>query len=84
MIEDPYLGKYVICVSARSTDKEILKKAQDGGVATALMVYALEQGIIDRIVPEPEGGAHRAPDAAAGILKEILLEELAICQTRCR
>nr|WP_269851752.1 coenzyme F420 hydrogenase/dehydrogenase beta subunit N-terminal domain-containing protein [Methanosarcina horonobensis] len=28
------------CVSARSTDKEILKKAQDGGIATTLMVYA--------------------------------------------
>lgn len=37
----------------------------------------LSQGIIDRIVPEPDGGAHRDPERAAGILKEILLEELA-------
>ncbi len=36
----------------------------------------LEHGIIDRIVPEPEGGAHRDPEKAAAILKEILLEEL--------
>ena len=47
MVTDPYLGKYTTCVSARSTDKEILQKAQDGGISTTLMVYALEQGIID-------------------------------------
>lgn len=37
----------------------------------------LKLKIIDRIVPEPKGGAHRNPDQAAQILKEILIEELA-------
>jgi len=36
----------------------------------------LAQGIIDRIVPEPLGGAHRNPIQAAEILKGILLEEI--------
>ena len=36
----------------------------------------LAQGIIDRIVPEPLGGAHRNPNEAAGILKKILIEEI--------
>ncbi len=36
----------------------------------------LEQKIIDRIVPEPQGGAHRNPQQAAAILKDALLEEL--------
>jgi acetyl-CoA carboxylase, carboxyl transferase, alpha subunit len=36
----------------------------------------VEQGIVDRIVPEPQGGAHRNPDEAGSILKKILLEEL--------
>jgi len=36
----------------------------------------LAQGIIDRIVPEPLGGAHRNPQEAAMILKEVLLGEL--------
>lgn len=36
----------------------------------------LELGVIDRIVPEPPGGAHRDPPRAAAILKEILIEEL--------
>jgi len=41
------LGKYKTCVSARSSDKEILKGAQDGGIVTQLFAFALEQGIID-------------------------------------
>ncbi len=36
----------------------------------------IEQRVIDRIVPEPLGGAHRNPQQAAEILKEVLLEEL--------
>lgn len=36
----------------------------------------LAQGIIDRIVPEPLGGAHRNPQQASEILKETLLDEL--------
>ena len=37
----------------------------------------LQQGIIDRIVQEPPGGAHRNHEAAAMTLKKILIEELA-------
>jgi acetyl-CoA carboxylase carboxyl transferase subunit alpha len=36
----------------------------------------LEQGIIDRIVPEPLGGAHRNHAEAAMLLKNALLDEL--------
>ena len=36
----------------------------------------LAQGIIDRIVPEPLGGAHRNPQQAAMILKDSILGEL--------
>ena len=38
----------------------------------------LEQKIIDRIVPEPPGGAHRNPQQAALILKDTLIEELRV------
>ncbi|HEX9614271.1 MAG TPA: acetyl-CoA carboxylase carboxyl transferase subunit alpha, partial [Bacteroidota bacterium] len=38
----------------------------------------VEQGIVDRIVPEPPGGAHRSHEQSAVILKEILLEELKV------
>jgi len=35
-----------------------------------------ELGVIDRIVPEPKGGAHRDPAAAAKALGEAICEEL--------
>jgi acetyl-CoA carboxylase carboxyl transferase subunit alpha len=36
----------------------------------------LEQKIIDRIIPEPLGGAHKDHREAAGILKSALIDEL--------
>jgi acetyl-CoA carboxylase carboxyl transferase subunit alpha len=38
----------------------------------------LEQGVIDRIIPEPMGGAHRNPQIMAQTLKDTLLEELKV------
>lgn len=37
---------------------------------------ALELGLIDEILPEPRGGAHRDPIEAAGTVKEALLKHL--------
>jgi acetyl-CoA carboxylase carboxyl transferase subunit alpha len=39
-------------------------------------VHCLELGVIDAIVPEPEGGAHTNPDEAATLLGEALAEAL--------
>jgi acetyl-CoA carboxylase carboxyl transferase subunit alpha len=39
-------------------------------------VHCLELGVIDAIVPEPEGGAHTNPDEAARLLGESLQETL--------
>jgi acetyl-CoA carboxylase carboxyl transferase subunit alpha len=39
-------------------------------------VHCLELGVIDAIVPEPEGGAHTDPDEAATLLGESLREAL--------
>ena len=36
-------------------------------------------GVVDRIIAEPLGGAHRDPDAAIGALKGALVEELDGC-----
>jgi acetyl-CoA carboxylase carboxyl transferase subunit alpha len=36
----------------------------------------LKMGVIDRILPEPPGGAHSDPDKAAVIVKEAIKEEL--------
>ncbi len=40
----------------------------------------LANGIIDRIIPEPLGGAHRAPETMFETLREILIEELRALQ----
>jgi acetyl-CoA carboxylase carboxyl transferase subunit alpha len=36
-------------------------------------------GVIDRVIPEPLGGAHRDPEAAIGALKGAIIEELEGC-----
>ena len=40
----------------------------------------LEQKVIDRIVPEPLGGAHKDQELAASILKKVLIEELQLLE----
>jgi acetyl-CoA carboxylase carboxyl transferase subunit alpha len=39
-------------------------------------VHCLELGVIDGIVPEPEGGAHTDPEAASSLLKAAIVEAL--------
>jgi acetyl-CoA carboxylase carboxyl transferase subunit alpha len=39
-------------------------------------VHCLELGVVDAIVPEPEGGAHTDPDEAARLLGESMRETL--------
>lgn len=52
-------------------------KASDAAEALKLTPENLiQQGLCDRVVNEPPGGAHRDHDSAAMILKNVLLEEL--------
>ncbi len=41
------IGVYRQILTARARDKDIGKVCQDGGIVTALLVYALERGMID-------------------------------------
>ena len=53
-------------------------KARDAAEAMGITANRLfEHKLIDRIIPEPLGGAHRDPTAMAAILKETILNELA-------
>lgn len=45
--EDGDIGIYLRVLAAKASDERILGKAQDGGVVTAILVYMLEQKIID-------------------------------------
>lgn len=59
----------------RTADKAA--EAAEAMKITAADLQAL--GVIDRVINEPLGGAHRDPDAAIGALKGALVEELDGC-----
>jgi coenzyme F420 hydrogenase subunit beta len=67
------LGKYKVCVSARSTDKEIMWKAQDGGIVTQLFAFALEKGIIDGAIVAGPGARPWQPRPFIAMTREELL-----------
>jgi len=53
------------------------EKASDAATAMQVSAQSLfELGVIDRIVPEPVGGAHRHPATAIAALKQALVAEL--------
>lgn len=55
-------------------------KAPDAAEAMKITAADLQAlGVVDRVVNEPLGGAHRDPDAAIGALKGALIEELDGC-----
>jgi acetyl-CoA carboxylase carboxyl transferase subunit alpha len=55
-------------------------KAADAAEAMKITAGDLQAlGVVDRIINEPLGGAHRDPDAAIGGLKGALIEELDGC-----
>jgi len=57
-------GKYRRIVAARSTDTEVQRRCQDGGVVTTLIAWGFEQGIFDGAavsVRDPEKPAHPKP-----------------------
>jgi acetyl-CoA carboxylase carboxyl transferase subunit alpha len=57
-------------------------KAQLAAEAMAITSDKLrEQGLVDIVIPEPLGGAHRNPDATAAAVKAALLEQLDILQS---
>ncbi|CAN5286446.1 acetyl-CoA carboxylase carboxyltransferase subunit alpha [soil metagenome] len=54
------------------------EKAADAATAMQVTAQSLKElGVIDRIVPEPVGGAHRHAATAIGALKQALIAELA-------
>ncbi|MCK5861082.1 MAG: acetyl-CoA carboxylase carboxyltransferase subunit alpha [Candidatus Hydrogenedentes bacterium] len=71
---------YMICPPERCAeilwrDMEEKKKAAEALRITASDLLAL--GIIDKVLPEPEGGAHEAPEAAVKPLEKEIREFLA-------
>jgi coenzyme F420 hydrogenase subunit beta len=65
--EQPYRGAFGVyrrIVAARCKDPSVLERAQDGGVVTAMLVWAFRQGLIDGAavsVPDPQRPAQPMP-----------------------
>lgn len=68
------------CASILWKSAERASEAADAMGITAERLLKL--GLIDRVVPEPLGGAHRDPSAMAETLKAALVEELDELQAR--
>ena len=67
---------YVICPPERCAEILWRDVEQKELAASALRLTARELhglGVIDAVLPEPRGGAHRSPDAAAQVLSEEIL-----------
>jgi len=62
------------CAAILWRDQAKTKEAADSLKLTSGHLHSL--GVIDRVVTEPPGGAHRDPEAMAGELKRVLYEEL--------
>ncbi|MBA3512441.1 acetyl-CoA carboxylase carboxyltransferase subunit alpha [Sphingomonas sp.] len=55
-------------------------KAAEAAEAMRITAFDLQAlGVVDRVVSEPLGGAHRDPDAAIGAIKGAIVEELDGC-----
>jgi acetyl-CoA carboxylase carboxyl transferase subunit alpha len=65
------------CASILWRTRDKAPEAAEAMKLTAQDQHAL--GVVDRIIPEPLGGAQRDPDAAIGSLKGAIVEELDGC-----
>lgn len=67
------LGTYKEALSARSTDKQIQKISQDGGIVTALLAHALDEKIIDGAVVAGPGKDMWKPEPQVAMTSDELL-----------
>ncbi|MEN4018561.1 MAG: coenzyme F420 hydrogenase subunit beta [Methanobacterium sp.] len=67
------LGTYKEALSARSTDKQIQKISQDGGIVTALLSFALDEKIIDGAVVAGPGKNMWKPEPMVAMTSDEIL-----------
>lgn len=67
------LGTYKQVVTARSTDKQIQKIAQDGGIASALLCFALDEKIIDGAVVAGPSDVMWKPEPTVALTSDEIL-----------
>jgi len=68
---DPF-GKYNSIISARATDKRILKKSQDGGIVSAAFIYGLENNLLDGVIVADKGKEFKPEPKVATTPEEVI------------
>ncbi|MDY6865233.1 MAG: Coenzyme F420 hydrogenase/dehydrogenase, beta subunit C-terminal domain [Halobacteriota archaeon] len=72
--EDKALGCYKEIVTAKAKDSEIGEKSQDGGIATALLTFALEKKLIDSaVVSKTSESEAWTPEAIVATTREEII-----------
>jgi acetyl-CoA carboxylase carboxyl transferase subunit alpha len=78
-------GTYSV-ISPEGCASILYKSADKASVAAESLAITADRlkgmGLVDRIVPEPLGGAHRSPEAMMDTLRTVLKEELARFKTK--
>lgn len=77
------LGSYEKIVSAKTTDNKIYKCSQDGGIITSLLIYALEEGMIDGALVAGNPDHDWVPVPQIATTPEEILESAGTKYTMC-
>ncbi len=81
---DSVLGPYQDeILTARTKDKKILQKAQDGGIISTVLVYALENNIIDGTIVATETDEAWKPEPKVATTKKEILKASGTKYTMC-
>lgn len=83
MIQDSVLGAYQEIITAKASDKKIANKAQDGGIVSALLIYALEENIIDGTIVASPGKEALKPEPKIATTKKDILKAAGTKYTMC-
>ena len=83
MIQDSVLGPHQEIITAKAADNKVLSKAQDGGIVSAILIYALEENIIDGTIAAGPGDEPWKPEPLVATTKKEILKGAGTKYTMC-
>lgn len=83
MIQDSVCGPHQEIITAKAADNKVLSKAQDGGIVSAILIYALEENIIDGTIVAGPGDEPWKPEPLVATTKKEILKGAGTKYTMC-
>ncbi|MCD7781737.1 MAG: coenzyme F420 hydrogenase subunit beta [Methanosphaera sp.] len=83
MIYDSILGPHEEIITARTSDHNVLNKSQDGGIVSSLLIYALENNIIDGTLVAGDSDTPWMPEPKVATTKKDILKAAGTKYTMC-